>query len=131
MRIEAERLIRQGERDLLNAAKNVEIEAYEVAAFLSEQAVEKFLKAAWILWKAELPPHTHYLLELGRGLQMPEQLLRRLAFLNPDYTVSRYPDAANGVPFELYDRPTALAKLAAAREVIEWVRSEIRSSPNS
>jgi hypothetical protein len=44
MRTEAERLIKQAERDLINAKKNVEIEAYEVAAFLAEQAVEKFLK---------------------------------------------------------------------------------------
>lgn len=43
MRIEAERLIKQARRDLENAAKNVEIEAYEVAAFLAEQAVEKYL----------------------------------------------------------------------------------------
>jgi len=34
MRIEAERSIKQARRDLLNARKNVEIEAYEVAAFL-------------------------------------------------------------------------------------------------
>ena len=46
MRIETERLIRQADRDLLNAAKNVEVEAFEVAAFLAEQAVERFLKAA-------------------------------------------------------------------------------------
>lgn len=39
MRIEAERLIKQAERDLENA-QNVGIEAFEVAAFLCEQAVE-------------------------------------------------------------------------------------------
>jgi len=125
MRIEAERLIKQADRDLLNAGKNIEVEAYEVAAFLAEQAVEKFLKAAWIVFKAELPPHTHYLVELGEGMQLPAPLLRHLAFLNPDYTVSRYPDAANGVPFELYDRETASSKVAAAREVIEWLRTRI------
>jgi HEPN domain-containing protein len=91
MRVEAERLIKQGGRDLLNARKNVEIEAYEVAAFLAEQAVEKFLKAAWIVLKTELPPHTHYLLELGKGLKMPDPLKRHLAFLNPDYTITRSP----------------------------------------
>jgi HEPN domain-containing protein len=125
MRIEAERLIKRADRDLLNAGKNIEAEAYEVAAFLAEQAVEKFLKSAWIVSKAELPPHTHYLVELGQSMQLPAPLLRHLAFLNPDYTVSRYPDAANGVPFELYDRETASSKVGAAREVIEWLRSRI------
>ncbi len=41
-RIEAERLIKQAERDLENARKNVGIAAYEVAAFLANQAVEKY-----------------------------------------------------------------------------------------
>jgi len=31
-------------------------------------------------------------------------IVKRLLFLNPDYTVARYPDAANGVPYELYDQ---------------------------
>ena len=39
--------IKQADRDLENAAKNVGIAAFEVAAFLAEQAVEKYLKAAW------------------------------------------------------------------------------------
>lgn len=126
MRAEAERLVRQAERDLLNAGKNIEIEAYEVAAFLAHQATEKYLEAAWLALLGEAPPHSHYLVELGRGLQLPDELLRRLAFLNPDYTISRYPDAANGVPYELYDRQTALEKVRAAEEVIAWLRSRIR-----
>jgi HEPN domain-containing protein len=125
VRVEAERLIKQAERDLLNAAKNVDIEAYEVAAFLAEQSVEKFLKGTWIAKREELPPHTHYLLELGRGLEVPPHLQRHLAYLNPDYTIARYPDAANGIPYELYDRETALSKVQAAREVIEWLRKRI------
>jgi len=126
MRVEAERLMKQGERDLLNARKNVEIEAYEVAAFLAEQAVEKFLKGVWIVQKSELPPHTHYLLELGKGLKIPDPLQRHLAFLNPDYTITRYPNAANGIPYELYDRETALSKITAAEEVIAWLQKRIK-----
>ena len=125
MRIEAERLIKQAQRDIMNAKKNVEIEAYEVAAFLAEQSVEKFLKAAWITLKYELPPHTHYLLDLGKSLKIPKNLQRQLAFLNPDYTISRYPNAANGIPYELYDREIALSKINAAEEVIEWIRKQI------
>jgi HEPN domain-containing protein len=126
MRTEADRLIRQAERDLANARKNIEVEAYEVAAFLAHQAVAKYLKAAWFILRGEAPPHSHYLMELGRGLEVPESLQRKLAFLNPDYTVSRYPDAANGVPYELYDRDTAREKVAAAEEIILWLRSRIR-----
>lgn len=127
MRKDAERLILQARRDLENARKNIGIGAYEVAAFLSHQATEKFLKTAWIERKRARPPATHYLNELGQGLNAPEPILAKLRFLNPDYTVARYPDAANGVPYELYDEPTALAKIEAASEVAAWAEALIRS----
>ena len=50
-----------------------------------------------------------------------------MQYLNPDYTVSRYPDAANGVPFEIYDADIARAKISAAREIIRWARGKIRN----
>jgi HEPN domain-containing protein len=123
MRLEAERLIKQAERDLVNAGRNVDIGAYEVAAFLAEQAVEKHLKAAWVLRRKEAPPHTHSLTELGDAPGVPAPLRRHLVGLNADYTTARHPDAANGVPYEIYDRPTAEAKVAAAQEVFRWLRS--------
>ncbi|MBI3458358.1 MAG: HEPN domain-containing protein [Candidatus Rokubacteria bacterium] len=127
MRKEVERLVLQARRDLENARKNIGIEAYEVAAFLCHQAVEKYLKGAWLHRKRARPPATHYLKELGTGLRIPRRLMAHLIFLNPDYTVTRYPDAANGVPYELYDKPTARAKVKAAEAVARWVESLIRS----
>jgi len=127
MRKEVERLILQARRDLENARKNIEIGAHEVAAFLCHQAVEKYLKGAWIQKKRRRPPPTHYLRELGEGLRIPKRLMAHLLYLNPDYTVARYPDAANGVPYELYNEATARAKVKAAREVARWVESLIRS----
>ncbi|MGQ0560701.1 MAG: HEPN domain-containing protein [Gemmatimonadota bacterium] len=127
MRLEAERLIRQAERDLLNAGKTVGIEAYEVAAFLASQAVEKFLKALWMHIKGEAAPWTHSLTELGDELSVPGHLRRHLVSLNADYTMARYPDAANGVPYEIYDRETAEAKIASAQVVFGWLRDQIRA----
>jgi len=127
MRKEVERLILQARRDLVNARKNIGIEAYEVAAFLAHQAVEKYLKGAWIRKKRQRPPATHYLRELGEGLRVPKRLMAHLNYLNPDYTIARYPDAANGVPYELYDVTAARAKVKAAAEVARWVESLIRS----
>ena len=127
VRKDVDRLIRQARRDLDNAEKNIDIGAYEVTAFLSHQAVEKYLKGAWIELKRARPPATHYLKELGDGLEIPDRLRSRLLYLNPDYTVARYPDAANGVPYELYDQDTARAKVAAAREIATWVESKIPS----
>jgi len=125
MRQEVERLLRQADRDLENARKNITVEAYEVSAFLAQQAVEKYLKGIWVLVKKEPALHTHSLTELGDGLGVPPPLRRHLADLTPDYTVSRYPNAANGVPYELYDEATARAKVGEAEEVIRWLRDRI------
>jgi HEPN domain-containing protein len=127
MRREIERLLRQADRDLENARKNLSIEAYEVAAFLAQQAVEKYLKGTWVVLKEQPAPYTHSLTELGDGLGVPGELRRHLADLTPDYTVSRYPDAANAVPYELYDDTTARTKVQNAEAVIWWLRSRIPS----
>lgn len=127
MRPEIQRLLKQADRDLENARKNLTIQAYEVAAFLAQQAVEKYLNGAWVLAKKEPAPHTHALTELGDGLGVPADLRRHLADLTSDYTVSRYPDAANAVPYELYDESTAETKVHNADVVIAWLRSRIES----
>lgn len=127
MRPEIVRLLKQADRDLDNARKNLTIQAYEVAAFLAQQAVEKYLKSAWIVTKKEPAPHTHALTELGDGLGVPGDLRRHLADLTPDYTVSRYPDAANAVPYELYDESTAGTKVQNAEVVIAWLKRKIAS----
>ncbi len=68
MRTEVKRLIKQAERDLENVRKNITIEAHEVAAFLGEQGVEKYLKAYWMIAKKEASPFTHSLTDgLRRG----------------------------------------------------------------
>lgn len=125
MRQEIARLLKQADRDLENARKSLTIQAYEVSAFLAQQAVEKYLKGAWVLLKKEPAPHTHSLIELGDGVGVPPELRRHLADLTPDYTVSRYPNAANAVPYELYDEATARAKVGRAEEVIRWLRERI------
>jgi len=126
MRIEIERLCKQAERDLENARKNIGIAAYEVAAFLAEQAVEKYLKAYWMLAKKEAAPHTHSLTELGDALGVPGSLRKHLVNLTADYTTARYPDAANGIPYEIYDRDTAEAKVSAAEALVGWLQGQMR-----
>ena len=122
MRVEVERLIKQAERDLDNARKNLRAEVYELAAFMCHQAVEKYLKAAWVVVKREAAPRTHSLTELADGLGVAADLRSHFAYLNPDYTTARYPDAANGVPYEVYDRAIAEAKIRAVEKVFPWLR---------
>lgn len=126
MRKEVERLLRQTDRDLENARKNITINAYEVSVFLSHQATEKYLNTAWMVLKRRRAPFTHSLVELADGLDLPRTLRRHVLSLNPDYTISRDPDAANGVPFETYGADIARAKVNSAQEIIQWARGKIR-----
>ena len=84
VRIEIERLFKQAERDLENAGKAVNFEAYELASFVAHQAVEKALKAAWMFTKREASPRTHSLTELADGLSAPQSLRRHFVYLNPE-----------------------------------------------
>ena len=123
MREETLRLLKQADRDLENARRNIDIGACEVAAFLAEQSVEKYLKGAFLEVKRTAAPRTHYLMELGQELGAPQPIVKDLAYLTPDYTVSRYPDAANGILYEIYDQELAEKKIAAAKRVIEWLHT--------
>jgi HEPN domain-containing protein len=99
----------------------------EIERLLAQQAVEKYLKGAWVVTRKEPALHAHAPTELGDGLDVPAELRRHLADLTSDYTVSRYPDAANAVPYELYDLSTAQAKVQNAEAVITWLRARIAS----
>ena len=123
MREETVRLLKQADRDLENARRNIDIGAHKVAAFLSEQATEKYLKGAFLEIHSAPALRTHYLMQLGQELGAPESVLKDLAYLTPDYTISRYPNAANAVPYEIYDQELAENKVAAARRIIQWLRT--------
>ncbi len=105
---------------------NLKVAQFYVCAFLSQQAAEKSLKAVHIERLHRLAPRTHNLLELGRQVKVPSKLFASLRALNPEFVVTRYPDAANGVPAEIYDRRLAVAKLRHAEKVVRWVRSKIQ-----
>ena len=63
--------------------------------------------------------------ELAEKLNAPEDIYEAAAELSPDYTITRYPDAANAVPAKLYTRKSAGIHLKCGEEVIEWVRKEL------
>jgi HEPN domain-containing protein len=93
------------------------------AAFFAQQAVEKALKALYFVVLRKEPPKTHIVTELYKGLKeggfsLPEEVERGIYVLNKYYTVTRYPDAANGLPSESVDCFEAERALKIAREVV-------------
>ncbi len=89
---------RQAERDLESARHCFKSGDYYLCAFMCHQCVEKGLNALVMKTQRASFVPTHSLVRLGRDAKVPEELLTELRILTPEYTASRYPDAANGLP---------------------------------
>lgn len=92
---------KQAKRDLLSARNSYRSRDFYVAVFLSEQAAEKALKAAYLLKNNKMPERTHNLLVLGKLLNFPGQKKQFIKELTSDFLSTRYPDAAMGVPADM------------------------------
>ena len=97
----------QAIHDLEMADKNIDIGGYDISAFLCHQCVEKLLKAGFI----KTVPKTHFIDELARELNLPEELQNKIAELTVDYTLSRYPDVSEEIPYEQYSKEISEEKL--------------------
>ncbi len=124
MRREAEELVAQANYYLETAEELMKLKRFAIVAFLAHQAVEMILKAYHITKKKELPPRTHSLIELGKSVRLDKnkELWKRLLTLNPHYMQSRYPDAANAIPYELYDEEMAKKLLTYSKEVVSELK---------
>jgi HEPN domain-containing protein len=122
----AKKWIEQALHDLDMAEKNLSIEGYDIAAFLSHQAVEKLLKGI-IAGKGEKVPKSHYIDELGKSLDLPDNILEYLNDLSVDYQFARYPDMSDIVPYKHYTREIARRKVQNARSVFEFLQDSYSS----
>lgn len=113
--------LKQARHDLEMADKNIAIGGYDIAAFLSHQAVEKLLKAI-LIFEGRKPPRSHYLDELARILGSAEEIDDALDELAGDYMISRYPDVSSSVPYEEYDKDIATEKIIIARTIFDKLK---------
>ncbi|QOJ79256.1 HEPN domain-containing protein [Infirmifilum lucidum] len=129
MREEAVRWFEQCLADLSTAEDLLRTAHYYAAAFYSQQAAEKALKA--LLIASGKAVRTHDLVEMldiiERELRVSVDEIRADASkLTIHYVVSRYPDAANAVPARIYSREDAEDLLRRASRVVEWVRRHLQ-----
>ncbi len=119
MREEVQNWFLQAKEDLSTAEANLQIGKYYAAAFFSQQAAEKALKAVAVaVLKQSI--RSHSLVDLAGQVKLPETLYPNVAELNADYTVARYPDAASGLPYKQYTLGIASRKIKSAKQVLEW-----------
>jgi len=130
MRKETSNWWTQAGRDLISAKNALRSKDYYMVAFLCQQAVEKSLKALILHTKREFYP-SHSLIYLGKSVGIPDTFHSFLRELTPQYTISRYPNAAGEVPSELYDKEIVSDYLRKSEEVLQWIEKQLKLSENS
>ncbi len=120
MRTETENWWIQANRDLGSAKRIMELGEYYVCAFLSQQAVEKALKAILIETTGNFP-RIHDIVELSRRVKAPSKITELCAMINPAYTSTRYPDVALD-----FDKSEVEEIVISAEEVLEWTKKELK-----
>lgn len=119
MRDETLRWLKKAEGDLDTASFLLKGERPEAAAFHSQQAAEKGLKAVLIEREGRFP-RIHDLVVLWQDVGAPSNLEEQCRALSQAYVESRYPDI---------EQPISLARarefVSMAQEVLAWIRKEM------
>ena len=123
MKEEVKKWMEQAKEDLKSAEYNFKGEKYDVAAFLSQQAAEKALKAAYIKKYFELAK-VHDLVFLAKKLYLPEHIILLCDKLTRIYTETRYP-TNNTIPARKFSKSRVKELINDAKQVLEWLKKMI------
>jgi HEPN domain-containing protein len=129
MRENVELWLKQSLEDLDTARVLLNNNKYYASAFYSHQAAEKALKALLLYFGKDVKTH-----DLNKMLDIikeevdlnVEEIKKEALKLNPNYTISRDPDAANSLPYLLYDKKDAEEYLKMAEKIVDWVKKFIK-----
>jgi len=130
MREEVINCWKQAQEDFITAKVNIETGRYYASVFFSQQCAEKALKACYIATLKKLP-QTHNLVDMSKDLEADEKILSSARELNPEYLVTRYVDAANGIPAEMYDEKSATMHLKCAEVILQWIQGLLKLEKKS
>jgi len=121
------RWMEQADEDYKTAKLLINQGVYYASVFFSHQAIEKALESILLrhgkdLGKIHSLPELADMLELETGINIPENIRSAINEVNPHYVITRYPDAANGVPARAYNKVKAQEILDKCGVVLEWSR---------
>ncbi|MFP3316984.1 MAG: HEPN domain-containing protein [Candidatus Nanopusillus sp.] len=121
--------LEQSLEDLDTAKVLLNNNKYYASTFYSYQAAEKALEALLLYFGKDVKTH-----DLSKMLDIikeevnlnVEEIRKEALKLNPNYTISRCPDAANSLPYLLYDKNDAEEYLKMIEKIINWVKKFIK-----
>jgi HEPN domain-containing protein len=120
--------LRQAERDLEQAVDSQSSGRHEWACFAAQQAAEKAVKALHLHCGQEAWGHVvaRLLRELPPEIAVRREMIEKAMVLDSYYIPSRYPNGhPEGAPFEHYGSLQSTEALRYAREIIDFVRSQM------
>lgn len=117
----AKKWILQAIHDKDMAKAVLSVEAYDTAAFLAHQSVEKLLKGLFILKGMKVPKH-HHLDALADQLGLMDEIRDEIGDILSDYQISRYPDVSGEIPYLQYTREISDEKIAHANSIFERLK---------
>ena len=119
----------EGRVDLRRAERSLEYGDFSLSCYLSQQAIEKVLKAVLIGVKRVRPPHLHDLTVLYGMicdiLSLPDDIHDRIAEVSQYYVTARCPNAGLRRPSESFSRSQAERALKVARYVVGEVEKTL------
>lgn len=120
--------LRQAEKDLAHARRDVEGGDYEWACFSAQQAAEKVVKALYQSIHIDVGGHSvsKMLRDLPAELNPVVALIEAAKELDKHYIPSRYPNFhTEGAPLDYYTEAEARRAVENARQILEFCRSKI------
>ena len=116
----------QAERDLEQAKASQEDGRHEWACFAAQQAAEKAVKSLHHFFHQEAWGYIVARLLQELPVVPPEQLIEKAKVLDNFYVPTRYANGhPEGAPFEHYGTIQSREAIHYAREIIEFVRSQM------
>ncbi len=119
---------RQARRDLEQAEDCRRAGRHEWACFAAQQAAEKAVEAFHLRQGQEAWGHViaKLLREIPVRIQVPEEMIEKAHVLDAYYIPARYPNShPEGAPFEHYGSLQSKEAVQYAREIIEFVRTQM------
>lgn len=124
MEEEVKKWLRMAKDDLNSAKSNLENKKYYVCAYLSQQAVEKALKAL-LIKKTKKLIRIHDLVILGREAGLPDDLLKKCEQLSRIFIETKYGAVGGLIPSQIFKKQNSSEYFNIAKEVVAWVEKNI------
>jgi len=118
----------EAERDVERARKLFELGDYSMVCFLSQQAIERALRAVVMALLRESPPRVHdltVLYSMVRGILDLGERAELLPEISQYYVTARYPNAGLRRPSTSFSRLQAERALGVAVYVVERVKEAV------